>query len=411
VNKGSKTIGLVLAIVAVAVPVLSLQVSSPFFEATHSDHYNFISISIIMDTDVVRYFDVLYSWLPSLNYTEFTFVIGNTTEGFILNNESRLDLLKQYGRLIPRLDYCQNWTTDFRSNFIKEKITEYKDVVGYIPTVFMDFIPDTFTANNLSGNGVLGYQGYCFDQYAIDHITERGGFQMPYYASSTNILVPSTGKGMVVLPHATWDWVASFTVNHNLQAHVPNLMRIFNDNSTEAKDYFFTFLNRTLSGSSPFGFFSFQFEWSLTISYRYQDVARDWINTIMSNYTEPACRLVTYEEFVQWFNENYPANPEYRINFTSPYNNQTIEWYFSNEKRVARIGDSAVSYVNYMKQLPDKYLNQKGYFDSKKSGFDPSNCLDDSLIFDVDALGGGLYRAPVSTLPVPYSGDLKYFPY
>lgn len=374
-----------------------------------SEHYNFISISIIIDSEAVRYFDVLYSWLPSLNYTGFTFVIDNMTEGFILNNETRLNLLKEYGRLIPRLNFDQLLPTEDRRSLIDETMTLYKDKLGYVPTVFMDFIPDTFTANYLLERGVQGFQGYCFDQYAIDHITERGGFQMPYYANSTHILVPSRGRGIVVLPHATWDWVASFTENHILQAHVPNLMQIFNGNRSEAKDYFFQFLNATLSGSSPFGFFNFQFEWSLTVSYGYQDVAKDWINTLMNNYTMPTYRLVTYEEFVKWFTLNYPANPEYRINFTSPYNNQTIEWYFSNDKRVARIDDSVVSYVNYRHQLPDKYLNEYQWFNWSNSGFDPENCLDDSLSFGVDALGGGLYRAPISTLPIPYNGDLKNF--
>jgi hypothetical protein len=412
VKKGRKIV-VVAAVVTVAILALSFLVNNSFFGESffgprHSDHDNFISISLIMDEGTIRYFDELYSWLPSLNYTRFTFVVENTTEDFILNNQSRLDLLKQYGRLIPRLDYYQLLTNEERSNFMNETINEYRDKLGYLPTVFMDFMPDTFTANELLDIGVQGYQGYCFDQYAIDHITERGGFQMPYYASSANILVPSTGRGVVVLPHATWDWVASFTVNHNLQAHVPNLMGIFNAPG-RAKDYFFKFLNGTLAGSSPFGFFSFQFEWSLVMSYGYENIAKDWINTIMNNYKEPTFRLVTYEEFVQWFTHKYSTNPEYRINFTSPYNNQTIEWYFSNEKRVARISDSVVSYVDYTKQLPDKYLNQNGWFDWNKSGFDPSNCLDDSLSFGVDALGGGLYRAPVSTSPVPYTGNLKSF--
>jgi hypothetical protein len=411
VNKRRRIVGFVSIIAIVAILFFSFVINPnliTYFGVGPSDHYNFISISIIINPGALQYFDVLYSWLPSLNYTRFTFVIDNMTEGFILNNESRLDLLRQYGTLIPRLDYAQLLSTENRSNFINETMTEYKNKLGYIPTVFMDFMPDTFTANYLLDKGVQGYQGYCFDQYAVDHITERGGFQMPYYASSTNILVPSTGRGIVVLPHATWDWVASFTENHNLQAHVPNLMGIFNGSSAEAKDYFFQFLNRTLLGSSPFGFFNFQFEWSLTVSSGYQNVAKDWINTIMNNYAAPACRLVTYEEFVQWFTQNYSTNPEYRINFTSPYNNQTIEWYFSNEKRVARIGDSVVSYVNYTNQLPDKYLHQYGWFNWSNSGFDPNNCLDDSLSFGVDALGGGLYRAPVSTLPIPYTGDLKY---
>jgi hypothetical protein len=370
----------------------------------YSNHSNFISISVIIDKN--QDFDALTSWLSSLNYNRFTFVIDNVAESYILNNATRVNILKQYGKLIPRLDYYQLWSTDNRRILIDTELSNYSTKVGYIPKGVMDYCPDTYTANYLLTKGVQYYQGYCFDQYAIDYITERGGFQMPYYASSTHILVPSTtSEGIVVLPHSTWDWVASFTVDHNLQAHVDNLMKIFHNNRTLAKNYFLSFIDNTFSGSEPFGFVNFQFEWSWTLKWNNTDVVKDWITTLMTEYSQS---LVTYEEFVDWFKLNYPTTPEYRINFTSPYDQERIEWYHSNESRVARIGSYVVSYVDYPMQLPDEYLNLTATINWGNAS-DPKNCVDDSLTFNVDALGGGWLRHPPSTLPISYTGDLRDF--
>jgi hypothetical protein len=126
----------------------------------------------------------------------------------------------------------------------------------------------------------------------------------------------------------------------------------------------------------------------------------------MSRYPD---YLVTYEELVGWFKTNYPSTPEYRISFTSPYDNESIEWYHSSEGRVARIGNKVVSYVDYLIQLPDRYMTQTASIVLNDSAYDPDNGVDDSLKFSVDALGGGNLRAPASTLSVTYSGDLKDF--
>lgn len=373
---------------------------------SYSDHSNFISISVIIDKN--QDFDDLYSWLTSVNYTKFTFVIYSfPNESYILDNSTRVNILKQYGEIIPRLPYYQQNNTSERERMIDDELKKYNDTVGYSPKGIMDFVPDTYSANYALSKGVEYYQGYCFDQYAIDYITQRGGFQMPYYASPAHILVPSTtGGGIVVLPHSTWDWVASFTANQNLQAHVDNLMTIFYNNRTLAKNYFLSFIDNTFSGSQPFGFINFQFEWSWTLSWNNTDVAKDWITTLMTEYSQS---LVTYEEFVDWFKLNYPTTPEYRINFTSPYDQERIEWYYSNESRVARIGSYVVSYVDYTMQLSDKYLNQTATINWPGNASDPKNCVDDSLTFYVDALGGGLLRHPPSTLPIPYTGDLRDF--
>jgi len=373
---------------------------------SYSDHSNFISISVIIDKN--QDFDDLYSWLTSVNYTKFTFVIYSfPNESYILDNFTRVNILKKYGEIIPRLPYYQQNSTSERERLIDDELKKYNDKVGYLPKGIMDYAPDTYSANYALPKGVEYIQGYCFDQWCVDYITERGGFQMPYYASPTHILVPSTTSGdIVVLPHSTWDWIASFTVDHNLQAHVDNLMTIFHNNRTLAKNYFLSFIDNTFSGSEPFGFVNFQFEWSWTLDYNNTDVAKDWITTLMTEYSQS---LITYEEFVDWFESNYPTTPEYRINFTSPYDQERIEWYYSNESRVARIGSDVVSYVDYTKQLPDNYLNQNQAINWKGNASDPKNCVDDSLTFNVDALGGGRLRHPPSTLPISYTGDLRDF--
>lgn len=372
---------------------------------SYSSHPNFISISVIIDEN--RDFDDLYSWLTSVNYTHFDFIVyASNSEGYILDNSTRVYILRHYGNLVPRLPYYQTYSPEERKTLLDNELNNYSVKVGYIPKGVMDFAPEKYTANYALPRGIEYFQGYCFDEYAIDYVTERGGFQMPYYANSRNILVPSTSGGIVVLPHSTWDWVASFTFNHTLQAHVVNLMKIFNNNGTSAKNYFLTFIDRTLSGSSPFGFFSFQFEWSWTLSAGYSDVAKDWITTLMSRYPD---YLVTYEELVDRFKTNYPTTTEYRISFTSPYDNESIEWYYSSDNRVARIGNKVVSYVDYLIQLPDKYMTQTASILWNDSAYDPDNSVDDSLTFGRDALGGGNLRAPASTLPVPYTGDLKDF--
>jgi hypothetical protein len=117
---------------------------------------------------------------------------------------------------------------------------------------------------------------------------------------------------------------------------------------------------------------------------------------------------LTFEDAVAWFKANYEQTPTYRIDFTSPYDGTRIEWYYSLSSRVARSGNCVVSYVDYADQRPDKYLRNYSpiIWASPPS---PTNSIDNSLSFKVDALGGGYLRAPVSSGSVPYDGDLASF--
>ena len=367
---------------------------------------NIVSLSIIIDE--ASNFDQLATWLRALNFRNFTFVVvEGTTNEYILKNATRIDVLEHYGRIIPRLSHMQSYEPTNRIWNVNFTLNELANALGYTPKGAMDFMPDTYTARYLLTRGVEYYQGYAFDQYKVDRMTTRGGFQMPYYANSSNILCPSLSTGgLVVLPHSTWDWSASFTVSHNLQLHPLNLMNMkYNGNQT-AKAYFLSMLDNSLAGSSPFGYVTVQFEWSWLFQDGDVSQVLDWIRTLLS--TRPSYRYLTFEDTVGWFRANYEQTPTYRINFTSPYDGTRIEWYYSLSGRVARVDEKVVSYVDYTRQQPDRYLES---FTPLFWGSPPNstNSLDNSLSFKIDALGGGALRAPISTEAVPYDGDLQFF--
>jgi hypothetical protein len=373
-----------------------------------NNHTNIVSLSIIIDE--ARDFDQLDAWLKALNFRNFTFVVvEGATNDYILNNSTRLSVLEQYGKIIPRIPYGPGYAPDNRVQNANFTLNEFTKALGYTPKGVMDFIPDTYTAQYLLTRGVEYYQGYCFDQYNIDLMTTRGGFQMPYYANASNILCPSRSTGgIVILPHSTWDWVASFTVSHNIQLHPVNLMNLKFEGGgkSAAKSYFLNMIDDTFAGSNPFGYVTVQFEWSWCCRDADPTQVLDWIQTLLS--TRPSYNYWTFEEAADWFKANYAQTPTYRIEFTSPYDGEQIEWYYSLTSRVARIGNDVVSYVDYTDQQLDKYLSTYTPL-SWKPPANVTTVIDNSLQFKVDALGGGYLRAPVATSVFPYSGDLQFF--
>ncbi len=365
-----------------------------------------VSFSIIIDE--ANDFDQLADWLEVLNFRNFTFVIvEDVTNVYILENATRLGILKQYGEIIPRLPYLQGYDPAYRVLYANFTLNEFVSAIGYSPKGVMDFIPDTYTSQYLLNRGVEYYQGYCFDQYNIDRISSRGGFQMPYYSNSSNILCPNfDAGGIVVLPHSTWDWTASFTVSHNLQLHPLNLMNMKYSGNQTAKNYFLNLVDATLAGSSPFGYATIQFEWSWLLRDGDEWQVLDWLQTLIHSRT--TYQYLTFGDAVSWFKANYNQTPTYRIDFTSPYDGTRIEWFYSLTSRVARIGNNVISYVDYSNQQPDRYLTTHSpiVWDSPASS---TNSIDNSLSFKVDALGGGYLRAPISTASVSYNGDLEDF--
>jgi len=77
---------------------------------------------------------------------------------------------------------------------------------------------------------------------------------------------------------------------------------------------------------------------------------------------------------------------------------------------LAKISQKVGSYVDCESQVSDKYLVHAGFIDYLAPRTE-SNCIDNSLRFEIDALGGGNNRAPIKTKTYNYAGELQYFPY
>ena len=374
----------------------------------------FVSLLIILDQP--EYADPLIAWLQELDFHNFTFAVvndqwyGQNMSDYWLLNQTRLDALKAYGVLIPQTFMMQQYSLEQRRSIIDGIIDEWINVVGYAPKGIFDFQPDTYTMNYCKSKGFEYVTGYCFDQYSIDWMTERGGWQVPYYASENHVLVPNNvSGGMVVFPHQVWDWVSSFTVSHNLHTHILSLIDFFNGDTSLAKNYFLNLIDASLEGEEPFAFASVQFEWVEHYSNNVEGSVEDWIQTLLStrNYN-----FWTLQDITTAFENEYVSTPTYTVNFRSPYDNESIEWFYNQSKRVARVNGEVVSYVNYDEQSPDKFLNST--FQPDLSDFSlskiPSNCVDDSLNFTIDGLGGGEYRAPIRDNGTVYNGTLADFP-
>jgi len=344
-------------------------------------------------------FDDFYGWVSAFP-SNYTFILDNW--GSL--NATQAGWLKSQAELIPALSYMQAWTPAVRVSYIDSLLTDWKRMFGSYPKGIFSFQPDTFLVNYTAQKyGVEYWHGTCFDQYISDYMTQRGGWQLPYYASETHVLRPNTDDGGVaILPHETWDWVASFTDNAQILTH-PLWGGIVPD--AQVASYVLEIINRTLNGVSPFGYSTFMFEYDWVKAKN-----RLWITEeIIGNLTSwDNIELLKLGEVTDWFKATYDSTPTYRVNFQSPYSNATIDWYYSTDCRVARVGNYVVSFVDYAVQGSDTFLttNATVDFESEKSA---TNCIDDSLNFTINALGGATLKAPVTTSSKYYIGDLANF--
>jgi hypothetical protein len=374
----------------------------------------FTSLLIILDQP--EYADPLIAWLEDLGFRNFTFAVvndqwyGQNMSDYWLLNQTRLDALKAYGVLIPQTFIMQQYSLEQRRNIIDGLVDEWVNVVGYAPKGIFDFQPDTYTMNYCESKGFEYVTGYCFDQYSIDWMTERGGWQLPYYASENHVLMPkNVSGGLVVFPHQTWDWVSSFTIQQNLDTHPLSLADIFYGNTSLAKNYFLNLIDSSLEGEEPFAFAPVQFEWGMTCRDNLTGLVTDLIQSLLSTRTY---NFWTLQDITTTFKNEYVSTPTYTVDFRSPYDNESIEWFCNRDKRVARVNGEVVSYINYDQQSPDRFLN--GTFQPDLTNFSlskiPDNCVDDSLNFTIDGLGGGEYRAPIRDNGTVYNGTLADFP-
>jgi len=390
-----------------SVLILSSIIFLMFIPCHASEKINFCSLSIMIDQP--SHFDELNSFLSDLNFKNWTFAINPSAESYILDNSTRVSILQTYGDIIPTLPLMHKYTTSERKTIIDDKISLWQTKLGKKPCGFMAFMPDTYTANYLYSLNISYLQGYCFDQYVIDYMTMRGGWQTPYFSHPWHVLRPNNlhPKGLVIFPHGIWDWIASFEVNHVLHTHPSNLVYFFNHDIPKAKQYFLNLISETIRNLYPFGYASVQFEWVWSvINPNIKDVVKDWIQDLISL---PNINFWTFEDIAIWFRNNYDFTPNYRIKFVSPYTKKEIEWHYCLDFRVARVNGKVVSYVDYSSQEKDVYLNTHANIDYNQPE-SSTNCADNSLNFEIDALGGASNRHPITTNAYSYTGNLEDFP-
>jgi hypothetical protein len=372
----------------------------------------FVSLSLLLGSG--QDFNELETWLKDVNstvpFSNWTFVlVGKTAEDDYLNNQTRLNLLRSFGRLIPALShFLVSLDPQVRKEECDREISLWIDKTGSPPKGFFHFMPDTYTVNYLESKNVTYVQGYCFDQYAIDYMSMRGAWQMPYYANPLHVNMPNTlsAKGVVIFPHVTWDWVSSFTVDHQLNTHPLNVYGYMDKNETLATEYIYKLTDNTLKSQHPFGFVSVQAEWDWILKYDTNDMVKEYIKTLLGTRQY---KFWSYEDVANWFRENFDYTPDYRLTFVSPYNSEKIEWYYCKEFRVARLdGSEIVSYVDYTEQTEDKFLTTSASVNYSKPA-SPTNCADNSLTFKIDALGSAPNRHPITTQKLAYTGELSEF--
>lgn len=383
------------------------------FASASPERKNFVSIGIHLDD--CYGFEELNSYLSSLNFHNLTFIVWwhGSNPDYWLGNLTRLNVLKTYGNFIFRFPYPQIYNLNDRKNFVDNityHVRTWFNDPNY-PINLYNFAPDSFTIHYAYKNYNLTYVvGYCFDQYKIDHITELGGWQLPYYASFTHILRPSNGKSAIVFPHLTWDWINSFEYSHHLNTHPYNVFQYYRDVG-KAKNYWLRLIDNSLLATEPFGFVSVQFEFCWMLNEGFADECFEWLSTLLNN---PLYDFWSYNDVANWFMSNFDVNPIYTVNFFSPMFNSHVEWYWSNEKRICRFNGKILSYVDYTINEIDPYRTKTQTIDWTSGWLNnPDNCVDISLYscIKIDALGGGELRYHPQQNGVPYSGKLSDFIY
>jgi hypothetical protein len=402
--KNYKKFGLIL--------LLLLNLFSYFKSCYGDNNHKSVNISIIIDVGQV---DDALNFLSRFNYSKWSIVltIGLVQSG-ILKNSTFVNTITQYGELVPALWMIQKETLENRKALCDHLIEQWENYLGYRPYGFFMFHPDTYVANYLYSQGLLYIQGYCFDQYAIDWMSMRGGWQQPYYASENHVLIPKlNGKGIIILPHAIWDWRDSFEIDHQYNSQPVDTWVIFNENYENAKRYILNLMNATLLSLKPFSYFITQneiFGWNRQFNDETKINHTDFFKSIIAHAEKLNANLEMFNETAKWFYNNFQSNPTYSFTFVSPYSNKKSEWLFTPKYRITQYDDYIVGLIEYEKQKPDPYLTQIAHPDFTKPPTDPQACVDNSLMFTIDDFGNGKNRAIPKGNKILYLADLKIFP-
>lgn len=363
-------------------------------------------------------YDAFVSWITpfTANFHNFTIIVelDNGNYDWFLHNSTRVNFLTSIGEVIPDIsaDFIIQFTPATRLDYLNFTIDQWiNSSIGSPPQGIFMYQPDTYFINAAEQRGIKYVMGYCFDQYQVDYMTMRGGWQLPYYASSINALMPenSTSGGVVVLPWLTWDWIDSFTVSHLYETEPAFFGGVTTANGA---NNVIALMDKTLDSTLPFGYVTngFSFDWYYSLDQSYNFGLLNMESTIITHFvSNSSYQILSGGNFTNWFKNTYSSTPTYHINYTSPFSGETIEWYYDNESRIARYNGTVVSYVDYTRQQPDKYLTDVATVNSSMP-ISNTNSIDNSLQFSVDALGGGKYGAPVVSNGISYSGMLSDFP-
>jgi hypothetical protein len=365
-------------------------------------------ISIIIDVGEV---DECLNFLKKFNYSKWSVVLTTgLIESGILDNSSFDEEITKYGEVLPGLWLPQTLDDAQRIGIVEDFVSQWEAKLGYKPYGFFMFQPDTYTCDYLYSRGMLYVQGYCLDQYAIDWMTMRGGWQQPYYASSKNVLVPSSSKGIVVLPHAIWDYRDSFEIDHQYDSQPADAYRMFGGYE-DAKNYVLKLMDEVLAKTEPIAYFVSQneiFGWGGQFKSESLFNHTDFFRSIIDNAISCGATVEMFNETATWFSDQFSENPVYHVtDFVSPYSGRKSDWYWDSDCRVTRYDDYVVGYVEYGKQNEDPCLQSTCV--PGVNPHDPEACINTSLNFTIDDFGNGRYRLQPLGNRVLYLRNLQDF--
>lgn len=376
-----------------------------------------VTISLIID---YKEPDKTLVFLEKFNYSKWSIVLstGLIDQG-VLHNVTFVRKITRYGELLPGLWMAQTHDNSWKQQTVDRFIQEWQIYLGYKPYGFFMWQPDTYIANYLYSQGIKYLQGYCFDQYALDWMSMRGGWQQPYYASEQHVLVPaSQGRGIVVLPHVIWDWRDSLELNHQYNSQPVDVWNMHNQNYVASRDYVLELMNATLEGTEPYAYFTSQneiFGWDGRFNDENVLNHTDFFKSIVRNAEKLGATLEMFNETTAWFNRNYIRNPTYTIKMVSPHSKRVSEWFWNSHCRITRYDDEhIVGYVEYETQKSDPYLTNVASpnFTGPRDilAYQPDNCVDTSLTFTIDSYGNGEYRAPSQNNGRYFTRPLAFYP-
>jgi len=364
-----------------------------------------INIGIIVDVDSHET-ALVRDFVKSLPHTNNLYFVIEEWDS--LKDEDFVQFMKDRGEIIPALSYLQTYEPEDRERYADHFLGEFKRLIGSYPKGIFTFQPDTYTANYLRDKYNISFViGYAFDQYLVDYMSMRGGWQAPYYGSRQNVIVPSQTRGVVILPHLTWDWIAKYTLDHRYNTHPENSYQVLRKDPMKALEYMKALIGQTLDRLEPFGYAMVGFEFkNMGLRAGILGMVREYYSWIIVG---SGAEIMTPSQTVEWFTAKFDGTPEYGIRFRSPASGEEVEWLFNTHYRLARSGWFVNSFVDYAEQALDPYLNKGGFvnFYQKPTA---TNQIDTSLIFKIDALGQKIGHPRVRHEGVMYLGPLTLFP-